>query len=73
MDELNAKIGDVLRKYRKQRKMSMQEVADKLNVTKTAVHYWESGKRSIYADQMLDYCDVIGLDPQQIIKEVLED
>jgi transcriptional regulator with XRE-family HTH domain len=73
MDELNAKIGAVLRKYRKQRKMSMQDVADKLNVTKTAVHYWESGKRSIYADQMLDYCDVIGLDPQQIIKEVLED
>lgn len=73
MDELNAKIGAVLRKYRKQRKMSMQEVADKLNVTKTAVHYWESGKRSIYADQMLDYCDVIDLDPQQIIKEVLED
>lgn len=73
MDNMNAKIGSVLRKHRKQKRMSMQEVADRLHVTKTAVHYWESGKRSIYADQMLDFCDVIGLDPQQLVIEVMED
>lgn len=70
MNKYDVRIGSILRKYRLQRKMSMQEVADRLNVTKTAVHYWETGKRSMYAVQLIDYCNVIGLDPQELVKEV---
>ena len=70
MRDTNAEIGMAMKKYRKQKKMSMQTVADKLGVTKTAVHYWETGKRTIYAYQLLDYCEAIGVNVNDVLSEV---
>lgn len=35
------KLGEKLKKYRKERKLSQREVAEKLNVTRQVVSYWE--------------------------------
>lgn len=70
MKNYNAKIGAYLAKERRAKKISQQQLADRLGVSKTAVHYWETGKRTIYADQMLEYCDQLGIDPQELIKSV---
>ena len=45
-------------------------VADRLGVTRTAVHYWESGKRTIYAVNLIEYCKVLGVDPREIIDDL---
>ena len=73
MKNYNKKIGAYLAKERKAKKITQQQLAEKLGVTKTAVSYWETGKRTIYADQMLVYCDAIDLDPQALILEVIND
>lgn len=73
MKNYNAKIGAYLAKERKAKKISQQQLADRLGVSKTAVHYWETGKRTIFADQMLEYCETIGIDPQDLIKSVTGD
>lgn len=73
MKNYNAKIGAYLAKERKAKKISQQQLADRLGVSKTAVHYWETGKRTIYADQMLEYCEQIGIDPQELVKSVTGD
>lgn len=69
-DDVNTQIGKWLREKREARKMTGQEVADALGVTKTAVSYWESGKRTIYAWQMMEYCRVIGADPEELIRDI---
>lgn len=73
MKNYNKKIGAYLAKERKAKKITQQQLAEKLGVTKTAVSYWETGKRTIYADHMLVYCDAIGIDPQDLIEGVLHD
>lgn len=73
MKNYNKKIGAYLAKERKAKKISQQQLADRLGVTKTAIHYWETGKRTIYADQMLEYCEEIGIDPQKLIKAVVSE
>lgn len=71
--ELNTEIGAWLAHHRKLRGLSQAEVAERLGVTKTAVHYWETGKRMIYAKTMLDYCRLLDLDPQDLVKDVTSD
>lgn len=73
MKAYNAKIGAYLAKERKAKKITQQQLADKLGVTKAAVSNWERGKRTIYADQMLEYCDHVGIDAQKLVKEVMEE
>ena len=73
MKNYNKKIGAYLAKQRRAKKESQQQLADRLGVTKTAVSYWETGKRTIYADQMLQYCDQLGIDPTELVRYVTEE
>jgi transcriptional regulator with XRE-family HTH domain len=69
-DKFNKALGNNLRTYREKTGMTQQEVADKLGVTKVAVHQWESGKRSMYAQTLIDYCNVIGVSLDVIFEGV---
>ena len=73
MANYNQKIGAYLAKERKAKKISQTQLAQRLGVSKTAVHYWETGKRTIYADQMIEYCLELGIDPQKLVEAVTED
>ena len=73
MTNYNQKIGAYLAKERKAKKISQTQLAQRLGVSKTAVHYWETGKRTIYADQMIEYCLELGIDPQKLVEAVTED
>ena len=73
MANYNQKIGAYLAKERKAKKISQTQLAQRLGVSKTAVHYWETGKRTIYADQMIEYCLEICIDPQKLVEAVTED
>ena len=73
MKNYNQKIGAYLAKERRAKKITQAQLADQLGVTKAAVSNWERGKRTIYADQMLEYCETIGIDPQDLIRSVTGD
>lgn len=59
--EFNKRLGALMREEREKAGKTQQEIAERLGVTKTAVHQWESGKRNIYASNVVDYCAVIGI------------
>lgn len=67
---MNSLIGAWLAGRRKEKGMSQQEVADRLGTTRTAVHYWESGKRTIYAVNLIEYCKAINVNPSEIVEEL---
>lgn len=66
----NSRIGKWLAEKREEKDLSQQYVADCLDVTRTAVHYWESGKRTIYAVNLIEYCKVLGVDPRKLQKRL---
>ena len=45
MKNYNAEIGTWLAKKREEKGLSQSDVAKRMNVTKSAVHYWETNKR----------------------------
>ena len=60
-NDFNKRLGAVMREEREKAGKTQQDIAEKLGVTKTAVHQWESGKRNIYARTVIDYCSALGI------------
>ena len=63
----DVRLGQWLEKKRNEKGYSLQYVADRLGCSKTAVHCWEKGKRSMYAKTLKAYCEVLGIDLQEFI------
>ena len=73
MKNYNKDVGEWLRKHREMKHMTQSQIAGRLGVTKTAVHYWESGKRMIFADTMINYCHILDIDPQDLVRDITGD
>lgn len=70
----NERIGIWLQEKRIEKGYSQQQVADMLGVSRIAVSYWENGKRTIYATNLIEYCKVLALgreDLDELINELL--
>ena len=55
------KIGKFIAKIRKEKNMTQQELADKLNVTDRAIGNWENGRRLPDYSIVKELCDQLGI------------
>ena len=67
----NSAIGEWLMHQRIQQGLSLQDIADRLQVSKSAVYYWEVGKRTIYAENMINYCNVLNVSPSKLMDDIM--
>ena len=65
-DEFDKKLGEILRAEREATKLSQQDMADRLGLTKMTISHWENGNRSIKASSLKDYCAVLGITVQYV-------
>lgn len=68
-NDFDIRLGQWLKAKRQEQHRSLQSVADALGVTRTAVHCWETGKRSLYASTLLDVCAVLGADLNEFTEQ----
>ena len=73
MEDYNAEIGKWLKEQRELKKRTQQEVADYFGKTKTAVSYWENGKRPMTAETLMRYCAYLGVDAQNLVRWLAEE
>ncbi len=66
---LNEKIGYELRTQRLLKRMTIQDVADKLGKSKNTVSYYELGKIKITINDLFDYCEAVGCDYISVLKK----
>lgn len=55
------KLPERLRYFREKNKMTRNDVCAALNITPSAISYWESGKRVPDADKLLDLCELYNI------------
>lgn len=55
------RLPERLRYFREQKKMSRKQVCAALNITSSAISYWESGARRPDADTLLKLCELYGI------------
>lgn len=61
------KIGKFIAKIRKDKKMTQQELADKLNVTDRAVGNWENGRRMPDVVFYKPLCEILGISLNELL------
>lgn len=65
----NETIGRLMRKHRKEKNMTLQQVADKMGKAKNSISLLELGKTGIEIETLQKYCEIIGYDWINLIKE----
>lgn len=73
MRDNNKLIGALMREKRLTKRLSMQQVADKLGNTKQMVSKWELGKTKITVYDLQRYCEVVGCHWLDILKRVSDE
>ena len=61
------KIGKFILKLRKEKNMTQQELADKLNVTDRAVSHWENGRSLPDVSLFKPLCEIFGISVNELI------
>lgn len=68
-DSFDMELGAWLESKRAEKGLTQADIARRMGVTRTAVHCWEKGKRKLYADVLLEYCEACGINLQDFIDE----
>ena len=62
-------LGDNIKKYRKIKNLSQEELADKVNVTRQSVSLWETGKTQPSVDVLIKLASVLGVATDELLSD----
>ncbi len=69
MSHIKDTVRNNIKIYRKMKKMTQKELADKLDVTHSSVSSWELGKNSIDMEMLNKICCILGVTTAEIYTE----
>lgn len=67
---VKASLGEVLRKYRTERNMTQEFVAESLGVSRQAVSKWEKGVSDPSTSNLLALAKLYGVSAEELLKQV---
>ena len=70
MDIYYKKMGEKLKIIRVQKGLSQQDVADRLGLTRSAIGFYEAGKRTVDIKTLFKMCDIYNIDINEILKDI---
>jgi transcriptional regulator with XRE-family HTH domain len=65
----SAEVGQRIRAIREARGWTQSELAGRLRRTQTAVSYWESGRRGLSIDDLVDVAGVLGVESSALLPD----
>ena len=65
-------LGEVLRAYRTENKMTQEFVAESLGVSRQAVSKWESGASDPSTTNLIDLAKLYKIEPEELIRSIME-
>ena len=68
--EVKKQLGEVLKEYRTQSKMTQEFVAESLGVSRQAVSKWESGKSDPSTSNLIALSNLYKISMEEILKQV---
>lgn len=67
------KFGDNLKKIRKLKKLSQEELAEKLNVSRQSVSKWETGDAYPEMNNLLELCKIFHCKINDLVNDYITD
>lgn len=69
-EELNIAIGQALKNVRKSKKVTQQQLADKIGVERSVLTRYETGVIEISMKQFVTICDALGVDFVKVMNTI---
>jgi transcriptional regulator with XRE-family HTH domain len=69
IDKYDVALGKILKEYRVQNNLTLQNIADKLGVTRQMIFYYENGRTPLSVTQVIKICDIYGIDYATVLKQ----
>ena len=69
-DKVDVSLGNELRNIRKQKRMTLQYVADRIGCTKGLISFYESGHTAVSIPQLIKLCDVYNVSYADVLNAV---
>lgn len=66
-DNFSKDLGRWLTEQRKRAKLTQQQVADRMGCTNTRIGNWEQGIRDMNAKDLVQYCEIINADMDELV------
>lgn len=70
---IHDRLAVVLRRAREEAGLSQREMATRLGTNQTAVSFVESGTQAVRVVELVEWCRVLSLDPQETLGQALND
>lgn len=67
---LNKIIGEALKKEREKANLTLEQLANKLPVSRQTLSTYETGRSKIKISMFIDICNVLGVDPKELFDEI---
>ncbi len=67
MNELSQHIGSRIRSYRKERKLTLQQLADRIRKSRASVSKYETGEITLDVETLYDISAALGVEPCQLM------
>lgn len=64
------KLGESMKNARSDGGLTQQDVADRLNLSRSTITCWETGARAINIDDLIKYCDAINANVNDVLTPV---
>lgn len=64
------KLGEKLTAIRVEKNLSQQYVADRMSLSRSAISYYELGRRTIDVETLFKLCDIYNVDVNEILSDV---
>ena len=66
-NEITAQIGQTLKRARKRKHLTQQDISDRTGISRSVIGRYETGMIEISISNFIAICDAIGCDPALII------
>ncbi len=66
-------LGENIRNLRKENKMSQEQLAEKLNVSRQSISLWENGQTTPSMDNIMAIADIFGVSTDVLLKDSIEE
>ena len=70
--DITAQIGQNLRRARKRKYLTQQDISDRTGISRTTIGKYETGDVEIGVTNLFAVCEAIGCDPRDVLGEPIK-
>lgn len=69
-EAFDKQLGQIIKSEREKTGLTLEQVANKMGISKQAVSHYETGIRQMWASTLRDYCKAVGINMNDVFDKI---